>query len=226
MANNADVLPAVSGCCMNIGIVEDDADLLANLRFLLRAEPGFQFVHAFGSAEAFLETNPCPQLDILLVDLHLPGLSGIELIRQVKQRQPALNCLAFTTSSEFDVVFGAIKAGACGYLLKTGGFRELIGALHAVHGGGTPLSPCVARQLLHQFQQMDQARPVPEPETASERERQVMHGLAQGQTYKEIGTALAISPHTVNSHVKSIYHKLRAANRIEAIAKARQRGWL
>lgn len=211
---------------MNIGIVEDDADLLANLRFLLRAEPGFQFVHAFGSAEAFLGTDPSPQLDILLVDLHLPGLNGVELIRRVKQRQPELSCLAFTTSSECELVLGAIKAGACGYLLKTGGFRELVSALHTVHEGGTPLSPIVARQLLYQFQQMDRPRPVPESEASSERERQVLQGLAQGQTYKEIGTSLAISPHTVNSHVKNIYHKLSATNRIEAIAKARQRGWI
>ena len=211
---------------MNIGIVEDDADLLANLKFLLRAEPGFQLVHVFASAEALLETSPWPQLDILLVDLHLPGLGGAELIAWVKQRQPALNCLAFTTSSQPEVVLGALKAGACGYLLKTGGFRELVSALHTVHEGGTPLSPIVARQLLHQFQQMDTAHAAAAEEVVSERERQVLRGLERGQTYKEIGASLAISAHTVNSHVKHIYHKLQAANRSEAVAKARQRGWL
>jgi two-component system NarL family response regulator len=137
---------------MHVGIVDDDDLLIESVRFLLQVEPGVQSVQVFASAEALLETQPWPQLDVLLVDLQLPGCSGVELIAQAKARQPTLNCLAFTGSDQLQTVFAAIEAGACGYLLKGLGFRELLSALHAIQAGGAPMTPSIARQVLLQIQ--------------------------------------------------------------------------
>jgi len=211
---------------MRIGIVDDDTPLIENLRFLLQSEPGIEWVRVFGSAEELLQTQPWPEMDVLLVDMELPGLSGVELIALATERQPGLSCLAYTVSVQRQSVFAAIKAGACGYILKGGGFRELVSALHTIEAGGAPMSPGIARQVLLQFQQMVLPDTTVSAEGLSEREREVLQGLAQGHAYKEIATALSISAHTVNTHVKHIYEKLHVRSRGEAVRKARQRGWL
>ena len=211
---------------MHIGIVDDDLRLLENLRFLLQSEPGVQTVHTFVSAEEFLAARPRPELDILLVDMDLPGLSGVELIAQLAEQAAKFSCLAHTVSAERDTVFAAIQSGACGYVLKGGGFRELVSALHDLEAGGAPMSPGIARQVLQQFQQLSLAGPPPATAGLSEREQAVLQGLARGQAYKEIASALSVSTHTVNSHVKHIYEKLHVRSREEAVREARQRGWL
>ena len=137
---------------MHLGIVDDDTRLIENLRFLLQSEPDVQSVHTFASAEEFLETQPRPDLDILLVDMNLPGLSGAELIARITEEPAKFGCLAHTVSAERQTVLAAIQAGACGYVHKGGGFRELVSALHDLAAGGAPMSPGVARQVLHHFQ--------------------------------------------------------------------------
>jgi DNA-binding NarL/FixJ family response regulator len=211
---------------MHLGIVDDDTRLIENLRFLLQSEPGVHSVHTFASAEEFLAARPRPELDILLVDMDLPGLSGVELIARLTGQAVTFSCLAYTVSAERDTVFAAIQSGACGYVLKGGGFFELVSALHDLEAGGAPMSPGIARQVLQQFQKMHLAGPAPATEGISEREKAVLQGLARGQTYKEISSALAISSHTVNSHVKNIYQKLHVCSREEAVSKGHQRGWL
>ena len=113
---------------MHIGIVDDDLRLLENLRFLLQSEPGVQTVHTFVSAEEFLAARPRPELDILLVDMNLPGLSGAELIARITEEPAKFGCLAYTVSAERQTVLAAIQAGACGYVHKGGGYRELVSA--------------------------------------------------------------------------------------------------
>jgi DNA-binding NarL/FixJ family response regulator len=165
-------------------------------------------------------------MDILLVDMELPGLSGVELIALATERQAGLSCLAYTVSGQRDAVFSAIKAGACGYILKGGGFRELVGALQTIQDGGAPMSPGIARQVIQQFQQMAQPSQTAPQDELSAREQDVLRGLAGGQAYKQIANSLSISTHTVNTHVKHIYEKLHVRSREEAVRKARQRGWL
>ena len=211
---------------MHLGIVDDDTRLLENLRFLLQSEPGVQSVHTFGTAEEFLAVRPRPELDILLVDMDLPGLSGVELIARITEEPVKFSCLAYTTSAERQTVFAAIQAGACGYVLKGGGLRELVSALHDLQAGGAPMSPGIARQVLRQFQQLPLAGPAPATEGLSERELAVLRGLARGQAYKEIASAMSISTHTVNSHVKKIYQKLHVCSREAAVRTGQQRGWL
>jgi DNA-binding NarL/FixJ family response regulator len=211
---------------MHLGIVDDDTRLIENLRFLLQSEPGVRSVHTFASAEEFLAADPRPELNILLVDMDLPGLSGPELIARITAGPVNFSCLAYTVSAERQTVFAAIQAGACGYVLKGGGLRELVSALHDLAAGGAPMSPGIARQVLQQFQQLPHAGPPPTTAGLSEREQSVLQGLARGEAYKEIAAAMSISAHTVNSHVKKIYHKLHVCCREEAVRKGRQRGWL
>ena len=202
---------------MHLGIVDDDTRLIENLRFLLQSEPGVQSVHTFASAEEFLETQPRPELDILLVDMNLPGLSGVELIARITEQPVKFGCLAHTISAERQTVLAALQAGACGYMHKGGGFHELVRALHDLEAGGAPMSPGIARQVLQHFQQRLLATSPP-PATAglSEREQAVLQGLARGQSGQAIAAALAVSPDTVNRHVKQIYEKLRVRHRAAA----------
>ena len=137
---------------MHVGIVDDDLRLIENLRFLLQSEPGVQSVHTFASAEAFLAAQPRPDLDIVLVDMNLPGISGVELIARITEQPVKFSCLAYTSSADRQTVLAALQAGACGYVHKGGGFRELVSALHDLAAGGSPMSPGVARQVLHHFQ--------------------------------------------------------------------------
>jgi DNA-binding NarL/FixJ family response regulator len=212
---------------MHLGIVDDDTRLIENLRFLLQSEPGVQAVHTFASAEEFLAADPRPELDILLVDMDLPGLTGVELIARITAQPVTFSCLAYTVSAERDTVFAAIQAGACGYVLKGGGLRELVSALYDLKTGGAPMSPGIARQVLRQFQQRPLAtQPAPATEDLSEREQAVLRGLARGEAYKEIASAMSISTHTVNSHVKKIYQKLHVCSRGEAVRTGHQHGWL
>jgi two-component system NarL family response regulator len=209
---------------MCLAIVEDNSMLIENLRLLLQGEPEVESVVAFASAEALLQAQP--RINLLLADIDLPGISGIELIGLVKTRQAWVNCLAYTVCDDVETVFAAIQAGACGYLLKSSTPRELIEALRELHAGGAPMSPSVARKVMLQFQQLSRpATSAPSPEL-SRREHEVLLGLRRGQTYKEIAGQLNIGHATVTSHVKNIYEKVQAGGRDEALRKARQRGWL
>lgn len=206
---------------MRLCIVEDNERLLANLQLLLDGEPGITVVGAFRSAEDALAADPWARCDLLLVDIELPGLSGVELIDKVHRQHPELQALVHTISEDREVVFAAIKAGAMGYLLKGGSPRELIESLRSIHAGGAPMSPRIARKVLSELR-------APAGNTAeaglSQREVDVLKGIAQGLSYKEIADSLGRSPHTVHAHIKSAYEKLQAANRIAALRKARSLG--
>ena len=206
---------------MRICIVEDNRPLLDNLRLLLEGEPGFAVTGAFASAEEALQADPWAQADILLVDMELPGLSGVDLIRRVRPRHPSLQILVHTISENRSIVFAALKAGAMGYLLKGTSPRELIEALRTLHLGGAPMSPKIARKVILDLQG--------EPDRAAldlltQRERDVLNGIAWGKSYKELAQGLGVSVHTVHTHIKHVYEKLQAANRSEALQKARSLG--
>ena len=211
---------------MHIAIVEDNHMLLENLRLLLQGEQGCIVTGAWPSAEEALSLQAWAETDILLADLDLPGISGVELISQVKAKCPHINCMAYTISEDRATVFAAIKAGACGYLLKGCTPRELIEALHNLHNGGAPMSPKIARKVIHQFQESVGGTLASPGEGLTQREQDVLQSLERGQSYKEVGTTLGISAHTVHAHIKRIYEKLQSHTRSEAMRKARQRGWV
>jgi two-component system NarL family response regulator len=211
---------------MHIGVVEDDQARLGNLRFLLENEPGIGSVDLFRSAEKLKACKPWRNLDVLLVDLNLPGAVAVDLIAWMTARHPGTNCLAYTVGARPEAVFEAIRAGACGCLLKGAGCREMIDALHEVRAGGAPMSPSIARQVLQQFRRLPASGAPASASWLSPRELQILQFLERGETYKEIAARLSLSVHTVNSHLKHSYEKLHARSRGEAINLARQQGWL
>lgn len=205
---------------MKVCIVEDNELLRENLRILLAGEPNIQVVGAYESAEDALAELEQIAPEVLIADLDLPGMHGTEMIRRAKRAFPDLDVMAFTIFEDRETVFAAIKAGASGYLLKGSSPRELIESLDNLHAGGAPMSPRIARKVIQQFQDVNENSDL----ILSHREKEIVKGIADGMSYKELADRLCISPHTVHTHIKNIYEKLQVNDRTEAIVQARRRG--
>jgi DNA-binding NarL/FixJ family response regulator len=201
-------------------IVEDDRLLRENLRILLGGESGVVVVGACGSAEEALPLLAAEQPDLMLSDLGLPAMSGVELIRRAKALLPALDIIVLTVSEDREAVFAALKAGAAGYIVKGATPRDLVEALATLRAGGAPMSPKIARLVVKTFHDV----PPPEEFLLSAKERAVLSGVQEGRSYKEIAGGMHVSPHTVHSHIKHIYEKLQASDKRDALAKARRKG--
>lgn len=207
---------------MKIMIVEDNSLLSENLRLLLGGETGITVLGAYGTAEDALGALKAASPDILLADLGLPGMSGIELIRAARDLLPDLDVMAYTVFEDRQTIFAALKAGAAGYILKGCTPRELVEALFNLHQGGAPMTPRIARMVVREFQEEGTG----DPEILTRREKEILLSLGRGLTYKEVADAFSISPHTVHSHIKKIYEKLQAKDRREALRKANRIGLL
>jgi DNA-binding NarL/FixJ family response regulator len=205
---------------MNVVIVEDNPLLLENLKLLLSGEPGIAVTGAFESAEEALSGLKDSRPDVMLVDLGLPGMSGIEFIKSIKKETPGADIMAHTIFEDKENVFAAIKAGASGYILKGSSPREILEALDDLSRGGAPMSPKIARKVILEFQEEG----IKEQYLLSHRETEVVRGIAEGLTYKEIANKFNISTHTVHTHIKRIYEKLHAKDRRDAVIKARKKG--
>lgn len=205
---------------MNVAIIEDNPLLLENLRLLLSGEAGITVSGAFGSAEDALSALKDSGADVILVDLGLPGMSGIDFIRKVKKEMPGVDTMAHTIFEDKENVFSAIKAGASGYILKGSSPREIIEALKEISQGGAPMSPKIARKVIMEFQEEG----ANDEYLLSHREKDVVKSIEAGLTYKEIAGKFNISTHTVHTHIKNIYEKLQVKDRQEALLKARRKG--
>ncbi len=206
---------------MNVVVVEDNETTRQNLKLLLAGEHHVARVQDFACGEDALRDVAWQDVDILLTDLGLPDMSGIELIGRVRLNYPQVSCMVLTVSENRDDVFSAIKAGACGYLLKGTSPRELIESLHELMQGGAPMTPRIARKVIMALQKQDPAANV-----LTAREREILQSVDRGLSYKEIADHLSISPNTVHTHIKNIYEKVEACNREEALRKARRLGWI
>jgi two-component system NarL family response regulator len=202
-------------------IVEDDTLLRNNLRMLLDGEPRFDVLAACATAEEALAAIESSRPDLMLSDLGLPGMSGIELIRTVRERWPSVEIMAHTIREDRGTAFAALKAGASGYIVKGATPRELIEALATLCEGGAPMSPRIARALIREFQESAEDH---ESELLSRKERDVLSAVREALSYKEIAVRMNISPHTVHTHIKNIYAKLQARDKADALAKARRKG--
>ena len=204
-------------------LVEDDPSLLGILADALAAYSDFEVLSCHGSAEEALAIADWERCTILLADLSLPGLGGVELIRQAKASRPGLIAAAYTVNDRQQDVLGAIRAGASGYILKHESLDRLVEAITELATGGAPITPSVASMILDVLRNED-------PDTAaprlSPREQNVLRLVADGYMHKEIASFLSVSLHTVQSHTKRIYKKLEAKGRLEAVAKARLSGLL
>jgi DNA-binding NarL/FixJ family response regulator len=205
---------------MKVSIVEDDVLLRQNLKLLLGGEKGITVVSVYGTAEEALAGIKRSRPEILLTDIGLPGMSGIELIRELKDQMPGLEIMAHTVFDDRETVFSAIKAGASGYILKGSTPRELVDALHTLAKGGSPMSPKIARKVIREFQNEG----IDEQYLLSHRETGIVKEIEKGLSYKDIAVKLNISPHTVHTHIKNIYEKLHARDRQGALTAARKKG--
>jgi DNA-binding NarL/FixJ family response regulator len=205
---------------MKVSIIEDDVLLRQNLKLLLSGETGISVVSVYSTAEEALAGIKRTRPEILLTDIGLPGMSGIELIRELKEQMPDLEIMAHTVFDDRETVFSAIKAGASGYILKGSTPRELIDALHTLAKGGSPMSPKIARKVIREFQ----GEGIDEQYFLSHRETEIVKEIENGLTYKDIAAKLSISPHTVHTHIKNIYEKLQAKDRQGALVAARKKG--
>lgn len=202
---------------IRVSIVEDHNGTRNSLTALIRGEAKLRFVAAYSSGEAAVQGVPEAVPDVLLVDINLPGMSGIDCVARLRALVPQMQVLMLTTYEEPDAIFNSLRAGAKGYLLKKMVPDELIQAVEQVHAGGAPLSMEIARKVVDHFDAA--AKPEPPMEKLSQREQAVLALLAKGYLYKEIAATLEISLHTVQGHVKHIYAKLEVRSRAGATMK-------
>jgi DNA-binding NarL/FixJ family response regulator len=206
-------------------IVEDDPALRKMLVALLQADPDYAVVAEFAEGKTAIAALSNLSLDIVLVDLGLPDISGIDVIRTVKALSPACSALVVTTFGDEKTVTAAIEAGADGYLLKGTALEELKRDIHALRDGGSPLSPMIARKLLNRMHGMASAAVLDAGGEAAltPREREILEMIAKGFSYAETSAICAISTATVHSHLKRIYRKLEVHSKTEAVYEARRR---
>ena len=202
---------------ITISIVEDDRETRENLAALLSREPRLRCMGTYATAEAAVEGIPREKPEVALVDINLPGMSGIECVAKIKAKLPELRVLMLTTYEESDLIFNSLRAGASGYLLKKMVPTELIPAIEQVHVGGAPMSMQIARKVVDYFHAAPPADP--KGEKLTPREQEVLTLLSKGCLYKEISNRLNISVTTVRTHLKHIYEKLHVQSRTEAAVK-------
>ncbi len=208
---------------IRIALVEDDARIRASLISLFELSPGYRCVNAFASAEEVLAGNAADLADVVLMDINLPGQSGIECVGELKRRHPSLLVIMLTVYEDADKIFAALRAGASGYLLKRTPPAQLLEAIREVRDGGSPMSSLVARKVVASFQDATQRRAAPlsaPPLPAlTPREREILDALSKGLLYKEIAERLGIGATTVRTHLRSIYEKLQVQTRTEAVVR-------
>ena len=202
---------------ITVSIVDDEADLRKHIAGYLSAAAGIRCISAYASAEEALAHLPKDKPDVVLMDINLGGMDGVECVRQLTPLMPEAQVLMLTVFEDTDQIFRALTAGASGYLLKRLSPKKLVEAIEEVREGGSPMSASIARKVVKSFK----AAPVPIDESASlsPRERAVLDGLAEGLAYKQIADQLGVSIHTVRNYIRRIYEKLHVCTRTEAVAK-------
>jgi DNA-binding NarL/FixJ family response regulator len=204
---------------ITVSIVEDDAPLRGILSEWIRGVEGFKCVGMHENAEVALAGLPQEHPSVVLMDINMPGMSGIECVRRLKPQMRDTQFVMLTVYEDPDHIFKALSSGASGYMLKRTPRAELLTAIKDVHAGGSPMSSNIARKIVQSFQRFNNTSSIAEPDNLSPREREVLELLARGYLYKEIAESLHISVPTVNTHIRRIYEKLHVRSRSQAVAK-------
>ncbi|HTX21571.1 MAG TPA: response regulator transcription factor [Candidatus Aquilonibacter sp.] len=201
---------------ITVSIVEDNDKLRETLARVLNRADGFRCVSQHASAEDALAELPAVKPDVVLMDINLPGMNGVECVRQLKKLRPEIQVMMLTVYEDTENIFNALAAGASGYMLKRTASKELLEAIREVQRGGSPMTAHIARLVVQSFQRPAADAPA---ENLSEREQQVLDLLSRGLMYKEIADKLQISYETVHTYIRRIYEKLQVRTRTEAVAK-------
>lgn len=201
---------------IRIVIVEDDKELLKGISNILALRDEIEVLETFSNAEDFLKEAGKIKPDITVMDIGLPRLSGIECMKKIKPQFPKMQFIMWTTFEDDEKIFDALKAGACGYILKTSTTQELIQAITELSKGGSPMSSSIARKVIASFHdtKIKQAE-----YNLTNRESEILDLLAKGYRYKEIAKQLFVSIETVRSHIHHIYEKLQVSSRTDALNK-------
>jgi DNA-binding NarL/FixJ family response regulator len=197
--------------------VDDEADLRQHIAGYLAAAGNIRCISAYASAEEALEHLPRDKPNVVLMDINLGGMDGVECVRQLTPRMPESQILMLTVFEDTEQIFRALAAGASGYLLKRLSPKKLLEAIQEVRDGGSPMSAPIARKVVQSFKTVSKRGD--ESVDLSPRERSVLDGLAGGLAYKQIADQLGVSIHTVRNYIRRIYEKLHVCTRTEAVAK-------
>jgi DNA-binding NarL/FixJ family response regulator len=202
---------------IKVSIVDDDDGIRSSLATLIRRSPALKLMGDYADAETALKELPRKAPDVVLMDINLPGMNGVECVRQLKTSLPKLQVLMLTVYEDSDSLFKSFRAGASGYLLKRTASARLLEAIQDVHEGGSPMTPQLARRVVQFFAGPSQADSPLSKLTPGERE--FLDQLANGYTYKEIADRMKITIDTVRSYVRTVYEKLHVHSRTEAVVK-------
>jgi DNA-binding NarL/FixJ family response regulator len=222
MTSNESARKKRNSMSIRVSIVEDNNRVRTSLARLIELSDGFKCVSEHASGEEALALLPKTKPEVVLMDINLPGINGVECVRQLKPVLPDTQIVMLTVYENTDLIFQALSAGATGYLLKQTPPAELLTAIREVRSGGSPMSGHIARKVVASFQQAGNS--AKEFENLTPREKEVLDYLAKGFLYKEIADAMAISYDTVHTHIRKIYEKLHVRSRTEAVAKHLGRG--
>lgn len=202
---------------ITVSVVEDNKSFRASLVELIRSAEGLEFISEYSNAEEAMDIiykNP----DVVIIDIVLPGKSGLELITEIKEKRDRIQFLICSSYDDDERIFAALEAGASGYIMKDYSSAEIVNAIRELYYGGSPMSPYIARRVINSFQK----KKYDEDYALTDREKEILDLVATGMMYKEIAENLFITHETVKKHMKNIYHKLHVQNRVEAINKLKK----
>jgi DNA-binding NarL/FixJ family response regulator len=202
---------------IKVAIVDDDEGIRSSLSALIKRAPGFKLVGEYANGETALKEIQKNPPHVVLMDINLPGMNGVECVRRLKPQLPGTQLIMLTVYQNTEHIFNALAAGATGYMLKQTPPAELLAAIKEVQGGGSPMSSHIARKIVQSFQQTAVASA--EAQSLSPREAEVLDLLAKGFLYKEIAEQMKVSYATVHTHIRHVYEKLHVRSRTEAVAK-------
>jgi DNA-binding NarL/FixJ family response regulator len=201
---------------ISVVIIEDIREIREGLQILIQGSDGFACLKTYATAEDAVEELPSLTPDVVLMDIHLPGMSGIEAVRKLKSQCPDTQFIMSTIYEDDENIFESLKAGASGYLLKKTAPAKIMDAITEVYNGGSPMSSQIARKVIASFQQQN---PIDETQVLTPKEKEILKELSKGLRYKEIADVMQISMETVRSHARHIYEKLHVQSRTEALNK-------
>jgi DNA-binding NarL/FixJ family response regulator len=209
---------------ITVAIVEDDARIRRSLAAMLGTAEDIECVGEFASAEEALRNVPALRPRVIFMDIHLPGMSGVDCVREIAGTGSKPQIVMLTSYDDSDAIFSSLSAGACGYLLKPIRTAQLLAAVRDVYSGGAPMSGQIARRVVEAFNKPAAKPPsLPSHGSLSEREAQILQLLSEGYLYKEISDKLSISYSTVRTHIERIYEKLHVQSRAQAVARMNPR---